>query len=249
MKNLILAGTIVLTAFSAVQSSAGDCHIRPVYPPIDCHFRPAHPPVHCEVTLPPPPCQIRPIRPICPPPQPVCVIRPCEPVRPVCYIRPCEPVHPPVYELPPPTCTIRPCEPTPTCHCKHQCQCHKICTISCVNPEPVYPVEPAYPAGPPPAPAVEIPTGQEVTIDGTAFGFQPGRVVVQISGLQLEAQITNWTDQQVRAVMPQLPLASATEVTVVVIGADGNVANQLTAQLVPAQPAPGLPATQALASR
>ena len=253
MKNLILAATLAVTAFSAVESQAGGCQIRPIHPPVDCHVRPIVPPVHCEVTLPPPPvCQIRPIQPVYPPPQPVCVIRPCEPVQPVCRIRPCEPVQPHVCELPKTTCTIRPCEPQPACQCQHQCTCQKTCTISCAKPEPVhpvYPVEPTYPAETPPVPAVEIPSGQEVTIDGTAFGFQPGRVVVEVGGMQLEAQVTNWTNEQVRAVMPQLPLASATAVTVVVLGADGNVANQLTAQLVPGQSTPGIPASQALASR
>ncbi|MEZ6041694.1 MAG: IPT/TIG domain-containing protein [Planctomycetaceae bacterium] len=97
----------------------------------------------------------------------------------------------------------------------------------------------------PPAPSVEIPAGQEVTIDGSAFGFQPGRVIVAVGGMQLDAQVTNWTNEQVRAVIPQLPIAAAANATVVVLRADGNVANQLTAQLVPSVQ----PAFQALASR
>lgn len=238
MKNLILAATVAVTAFSAAESSAG-CRIRPVQPPAHCEVGPVYRPVRtCQITLPPPPpvCHVRPV---CPP-EPVCHIRPVCPPEPICQIRPC--VVTPVCELPPPpTCTIRPCEPQ--CHCKRECTCHQpvqpVCRIRCVEPEPAPPV---YPEQPLP----EIQTGQEVTIDGAGFGFQPGRVIVQIGGLQLQAQVLDWSNEQVRAAMPNLPLTSATDVTVVVLGADGQVANELTAQLIPALP---IPAAQAVAQR
>lgn len=240
MKHLMLIATLAITAVSTADSFAGSCRIAPSYD----HHRPVcQPEPHCRIAVLPPVCPpvrncyIRPQRPVCPPPIERCRITVCLPEPPRCVIAPpkqCHkcPGHVCHCHKPVPTCRIKPCEPV-----------HQVCRI-----RPCQPVEIGYPAPPqptlPPQPPVELPelqTGQEVTIDGQQFGSQPGRVAVQIGGLTLEAQVTGWSENQVRAVIPTLPLTTSAQATVAVVNVAGQVADQLDILLVPQ--------TQALASR
>lgn len=209
--------------------------VHPVYPPVHrCRITvcppkpvcPTEPPV-CVVkpVCPPPVCRIKvcpPVTPVCPPP--VCRIKVCPPVTPVCVVRPVCPPAPTcrisVCLPEPPVCHVQPVEP-PTCHCHGVCHCR--CTVT---PEPVYP-QPAEPTSPLP----EVETGQEVTIDGRSFGDRPGHVAVSIGDLQLQAEVTGWSGEQVRAILPSLPMTGTTPATVSVLSADGRVADQLSVLL------------------
>ena len=231
MKNLIIVAAVAATTLNAASSFAGSCRIAPCYDP--------HRPV-CE---PEPRCHIAVLPPVCPPVQ-TCYVRPHVPICPPvqrCRITACLP-EPPRCVVPPPqqcrkcpgqvchchkevpVCRIKPCEPV-----QHVCRIRP-----CEHVEPEY-TNPGYTVPEPPAPPVDLPelqSGQEVTIDGQQFGFQQGRVAVQIGGLSLEAQVTGWSETQVRAVLPVLPLSSATAAQVVVLGADGQLADQLDVMLV-----------------
>ena len=224
----------------------------PICPPDPCYIKPV-----CRVLPPPPPPVCPPVHPpcritVCPVPhQPICPPEPCRIT--------CTPVTPPPCEtVCIPTCRIRVCElpPPPVCE-KPACTCHKpcsckktiqVCTIRvCEHPvQPAHPVIPPaahhYPTGPqtpvapqlpqPPVNAPQVQAGQQVTIDGASFGFQPGTVVLNVGGMQLQANVTSWTNNEVRAILPALPLTAAANATVSVIAPSGQTTQQLAVTLV-----------------
>lgn len=237
MKKLMIIATIAITALSAVDSFAGSCRIAPHYD----HHRPVcEPEPHCRIAVLPPVCPpvrncyIKPHRPVCPPPVEPCRITVCLPEPPRCVIPPPQQCHKcpgQVCHCHKPTCRIRPCEPV-----HHVCRirpCEPV-GIDYTEPQPTRPPEP-------PVDLPEVQSGQEVTIDGQQFGFQSGRVAVQVGGLTLEAQVTGWSNTQVQAVIPALPLTGSAAATVAVVNVEGQVADQLDVLLVPQ--------TQAVASR
>lgn len=192
-------------------------HRPPTYCPPS---RPHHPPIQeicppVQVYLPPvqqpyPPvadCHVKPL------PYPVsrCKIKPC-------YLEPHHPVAPPIEVCE--TCHSQ------VCHCKHKVP---VCRIRpCVHPDPVPVVIPA-----PPIDLPEFQSGQEVTIDGNQFGFEQGRIIVQMGGLNLEAQVTSWSSLEVRAVLPTLPLADSVPAVVSVVDANGQLADRVDVLIVP----------------
>ena len=97
--------------------------------------------------------------------------------------------------------------------------------------------EPAAPA-PPAEQLPQVTPGQQVSIEGSQLGLQPGVVSVSVAGLQLQAQIISWTETKVDAVIPQLPLSAAATAQVAVVNAQGQVADQLDVLLVPAVTVP-----------
>ncbi len=243
MKKLIILATVAMASFGSADSFAGGCRITPghvdtypvlppppvcVYPPPrhecvtpppvcvfppprqECRIKPCHvtPPPVCVVP-PPPKCQIR----VCTPPPPVCVHPPVEPPCHKCGCEVCR-CHPE-----PPVCRIKPCEPVYT-----------VCRIKpCAHTDPGY-VDPV----PSPVDLPEVQPGQQVTIDGAQFGHQPGTVTVQIGQLALAAQVISWSNTEVRAVLPALPLSSGTQALVVITGAEGQVADQMNVVMLPA---------------
>jgi hypothetical protein len=231
MKSLIVIATVAVTALNAASGFAESCRIAPCYEP----QRPVcEPEPRCHIAVLPPvcppvrTCYIKPSPPVCPPVQ-HCRISICPPEPSVCVVPPQKMCHKCPGQVchcrkEVPVCRIKPCEPV-----------HHVCRIRpCEHVEPGY-TNPGFTVPEPPKPPVELPelqSGQEVTIDGQQFGFQQGRVAVQIGGLTLEAQVTGWSETQVRALLPVLPLSSATAAQVVVLGADGRLADQLEIMLV-----------------
>lgn len=249
MKNFINTFALILTLASA--SQAGDCRIvgHPEFPPPTCEIRPVYRPIiidPCPQPIPQydqwtKPCRIR----VCEPTRIACQITPhveerchrcgcqvcqCH-IRPVCTIRICKPVrecrltcHPVT------TCRIRPCDhPIPM-------PAHVVAPEP--PPAPVGPVYPEEPAAPATGQLPEVAPGQQVTIDGANFGFQPGVVTVQVGGMQLQAQVVNWSDNAVQAILPQLPLSASAAANVAVVNAQGQVANQLDVMMVPSTVSP-----------
>jgi len=51
--------------------------------------------------------------------------------------------------------------------------------------------------------------------------------------LELDAEIQGWYDLGVRAKLPNLPLAAATDAEIVVVRGDGAVANPLSLRIMP----------------
>ena len=130
-----------------------------------------------------------------------------------------------VYPQPaPPKCVIKPAPP------------HVSPPKCVIHPTPVTPVRPITPVVPVPTPVTERPqvkSGQQVTIDGRLFGPDPGKVVLQVGGLSLNAQVTAWSSSQVTAVLPQLPIAGSARATVVIKTSYNHVADKLEVNLLP----------------
>jgi len=255
MKKLIILATVAIASFGSADSFAGGCRISPGHPgtypvlppPPSHHIDPWCPPTPPPVRILPPP------RHECVTPPPVCVL---PPPRRECRIKPCRgilPPPPPVCVIPPPRheckCRITVCPPPPVepscqkCGCR-VCKCHHETPVCRIKPcEPHYTVcrikpcehpDPGYINPPPVEQLPEFQPGQQVTIDGTQFGHQPGRVIVHIGELPLESQVTTWTNAEVRSVLPALPISSTTRATVSIYTADGQLADQLDVAIVPA---------------
>lgn len=56
--------------------------------------------------------------------------------------------------------------------------------------------------------------------------------------MQLQAQVVNWSDNAVQAILPQLPLSASAAANVAVVNAQGQVANQLDVMMVPSTVSP-----------
>ncbi len=82
----------------------------------------------------------------------------------------------------------------------------------------------------------EATAGGELTLAGEGLGPVPGRVVVHLGGLELDAEILGWYDLGVRFTLPKIPLAAPTEAEVIVIRADGAAANPLKITISAPQP-------------
>ena len=57
--------------------------------------------------------------------------------------------------------------------------------------------------------------------------------MVQFGSLQVAAQVTGWSGNQVRAVIPTLPMTTSTPARVAVFNANGQVAEQLDVMMIP----------------
>ncbi len=85
-----------------------------------------------------------------------------------------------------------------------------------------------------------VPAGGEVIVAGEGLGPEPGKVLVQLGGIEMEAQVLGWYDLGVRVAAPNLPLAGPTEAEFIVVRGDGAAANPVKVTITP--PVPGQPA-------
>ncbi len=81
----------------------------------------------------------------------------------------------------------------------------------------------------------QAPAGGEVLLAGEGFGPEPGRVLVHLGGLEMDAEIRGWYDLGVRLALPMLPLAGPTEAELIVVRGDGAAANPLKLLIAPPQ--------------
>jgi hypothetical protein len=97
-----------------------------------------------------------------------------------------------------------------------------------------------------------VAAGGELIVAGEGLGPEPGKVIVHLGNIELEAELLGWYDLGVRLKMPDLPLAETTQADLIVIRGDGAAANPVTITVSPPQrnapeanaPAPPLPAPQ-----
>ncbi len=78
-----------------------------------------------------------------------------------------------------------------------------------------------------------VPAGGEVILAGEGLGPEPGKVLVHLGGLEMEAEIVGWYDLGVRLKAPSLPLASPTKAELIVVRGDGAAANPVTITVDP----------------
>lgn len=79
----------------------------------------------------------------------------------------------------------------------------------------------------------EAEVGRELLLAGEGLGPEPGRVLVHMGGIEMEAEILGWYDLGVRVTVPRLPLAGPTEAELIVIRRDGIATNPLTVTMNP----------------
>ena len=79
----------------------------------------------------------------------------------------------------------------------------------------------------------EVMAGQLVSLDGPGFGDEPGAVYLIIGELVLYAELVEWTDLEVAAVVPTLPMINAVPAVVAVMTTDQEVVQRIDVQLVP----------------
>ncbi len=77
--------------------------------------------------------------------------------------------------------------------------------------------------------------GDMIDIAGEGFGPEPGEVIIQINGLELQAEIYGWYDLGVHIKLPSLPLATDAEADIVIVRGDGAVSNPVQVKVVPAK--------------
>jgi len=98
----------------------------------------------------------------------------------------------------------------------------------------ILPVDPAsFEARPSTAPA-----GGEILLAGEGFGPEPGRVLLHLGDVEMEAEILGWYDLGVRLILPGLPLAGSTTAELIVVRGDGVAANPLSITVTPPARAP-----------
>lgn len=86
---------------------------------------------------------------------------------------------------------------------------------------------------PQPSELATVSPGQAVTLESVNLGFQPGQIRVLVGGLTLAATIQNWSNSEVVAVLPNIPLTAATNATVQIVRPDGSVADQIDVNFAP----------------
>jgi hypothetical protein len=90
-----------------------------------------------------------------------------------------------------------------------------------------------------------VAAGGELIVAGEGLGPEPGKVLVHLGGIEMEAQVMGWCDLGVRVLAPNLPLAGPTEAEFIVVRGDGAAANPVKVTITPpvaGQPAPSGPA-------
>ena len=74
-------------------------------------------------------------------------------------------------------------------------------------------------------------------VAGEGLGPQPGQVIVNIAGKELQAEVLGWYDLGVRLNVPQAELNGPTQADVIVVRADGAATNPIKITLTPAEAA------------
>jgi hypothetical protein len=85
-----------------------------------------------------------------------------------------------------------------------------------------------------------VTAGGEMILAGEGLGPQPGQVLVNVAGRELQAEVLGWYDLGVRITVPQLGLSESTPAEVIVVRGDGAATNPVKVTLLPGMPGPEL---------
>jgi hypothetical protein len=75
--------------------------------------------------------------------------------------------------------------------------------------------------------------GAVVSIAGEGFGPEPGRLIVDVNGVQTEATIYGWYDLGVQFELPNVAVNGPTDAQVLVVRGDGAASNPVTIRVAP----------------
>jgi len=82
--------------------------------------------------------------------------------------------------------------------------------------------------------------GGEMILAGEGLGPQPGQVLVNVGGRELQAEVLGWYDLGVRINVPQVEITEPTSADVIVVRGDGAATNPVKITLLPGQAGPEL---------
>jgi len=80
-----------------------------------------------------------------------------------------------------------------------------------------------------------VAAGGELVVAGEGLGPEPGKVILHLGNIEMEAEVLGWYDLGVRLKLPDLPLADATQADLVVIRGDGAATNPVAVTINPPQ--------------
>lgn len=83
---------------------------------------------------------------------------------------------------------------------------------------------------------MQVPVGATLSLSDKNLGEKQGQVILQVDPLSVPAQVNDWKADQVNVTLPMFGLAAPTKAQIWLMRADGQVANMLTVELIPAKP-------------
>jgi hypothetical protein len=121
------------------------------------------------------------------------------------------------------------------CHHFHHNHCYKpvypVCTKTIVVQVPVV-VEQVAVA----QPVMQVPVGSTLTLQALGLGHEAGQVMLQVDKIAIPAMVNEWTDGAVTTTLPMLGLGGQVIADIVLVRADGTVANSIKVELINALP-------------
>ncbi|TWU07468.1 hypothetical protein [Stieleria varia] len=86
-----------------------------------------------------------------------------------------------------------------------------------------------------PQPARQAPptidAGVGYQLGGGGFGFESGRVTIDVSGLELDCNVVNWSNDSIAFEVPSMKLRRETHATLDIVRADGSIYKSIPVQL------------------
>jgi len=210
--------------------------IGPIKPPIG----PIKPPIGPIGPIKPPIGPITPLPPICPP-------KPCPPI--------CPPHYPggycgPWYPLPgfwgchhhcPPVCITLPA------YCGYPCVVTETIVVEGATTPVLVSAQVVEDAAE--AKLMQVPVGATLTLADKNLGAEEGQVVLEVQSVSLPAKVNEWKADKVNATLPLFGLAAPTKAKIWLLRKDGQVANTVMVELIPATPESQQAAAQAAANQ
>ncbi len=83
---------------------------------------------------------------------------------------------------------------------------------------------------------MQVPVGATLLLSEKSLGEKQGQVVLQVDTLSVPAQVNEWKAEQVNVTLPMFGLSAPTKAQIWLLRADGQVANKLAVELIPAKP-------------
>jgi hypothetical protein len=83
---------------------------------------------------------------------------------------------------------------------------------------------------------MQVPVGATLTLADKNLGADEGQVVLEVEAVSLPAKVNEWKADQVNMTLPMFGLGAPTKAKIWLVRKDGQVANTLMVELIPATP-------------
>jgi hypothetical protein len=88
---------------------------------------------------------------------------------------------------------------------------------------------------------MQVPAGATLTLQADGMGEAQGQVVLQMEKVAMASLIREWTPAGVTATLPPMELAAPVIAEILILNADGSLANGMKVELIPAPSAAAAP--------